>query len=325
VQKRRLLVFTDLDGTLLDPVHYDWRAAAPMLAELKRRHIPLILCTSKTRAEVDSLRRKMGHEDPYIAENGGILVVPWKFLGKPHGGRSLAREFVVKLGWSSAEMMRMLAKLAREAKVRVRGLHQMSAAEIAGMTGLTLAQARKARMREASEPFRFVDATPAQMRAFRAAARKRRIQVAEGARFWHLAMGADKGQAMMLLIHLTRIVEGLPVQTIAAGDSSIDLPMLKLADLPILMPRVDGEFDPQLTRAVPGAIRAAGAGPLAWAKSIQSAVARFEQTAVLAPTSLLPAAIADDRRVAARPEVFPLPVQAAQGKPRASRKKAASQ
>jgi len=54
------VVFTDLDGTLLDQETYSWEAARPALELLERQRIPWIIVTSKTRAEVEVLRREMG-------------------------------------------------------------------------------------------------------------------------------------------------------------------------------------------------------------------------------------------------------------------------
>ncbi len=45
---RPTLVFTDLDGTLLNHDDYSWEAARPALEELQRQSIPLILVSSKT-------------------------------------------------------------------------------------------------------------------------------------------------------------------------------------------------------------------------------------------------------------------------------------
>src|SRR5215467_11671757 len=73
--RMRTLVFTDLDGTLLDE-NYSWRGAESALAELRRLRVPLILCTSKTRAEVQKLRTALKNNDPYSVENGGMVVIP---------------------------------------------------------------------------------------------------------------------------------------------------------------------------------------------------------------------------------------------------------
>ena len=48
-----MLVFTDLDGTLLDHHDYSYDAALPTLRRLKKANIPLIFNTSKTAAEVE--------------------------------------------------------------------------------------------------------------------------------------------------------------------------------------------------------------------------------------------------------------------------------
>jgi mannosyl-3-phosphoglycerate phosphatase len=54
-----LLIFTDLDGTLLEQATYSFEAALPALQALRERNIPLIICTSKTRAEIEWFRSKL--------------------------------------------------------------------------------------------------------------------------------------------------------------------------------------------------------------------------------------------------------------------------
>ncbi len=46
------IVFSDLDGTLLDHHTYSFQEATEALDALRKRAIPLILCTSKTRSEL---------------------------------------------------------------------------------------------------------------------------------------------------------------------------------------------------------------------------------------------------------------------------------
>ena len=49
----KIIVFTDLDSTLLHPKTYSFDAAMPALKLIKEKDIPLILCSSKTRAEIE--------------------------------------------------------------------------------------------------------------------------------------------------------------------------------------------------------------------------------------------------------------------------------
>ncbi len=65
------IIFTDLDGTLLDHDTYAWKEAEPALDLCKTLKVPVILASSKTRAEMETIRREMSISDPFIAENGG--------------------------------------------------------------------------------------------------------------------------------------------------------------------------------------------------------------------------------------------------------------
>jgi len=67
----KTIIFTDLDGTLLHPQTYSFDAAMPALKLIKEKDIPLILCSSKTRAEIEVYRKKLDNQHPFVSENGG--------------------------------------------------------------------------------------------------------------------------------------------------------------------------------------------------------------------------------------------------------------
>ncbi|CAI2531932.1 Putative mannosyl-3-phosphoglycerate phosphatase [Serratia ficaria] len=85
---QHLLIFTDLDGSLLDHDSYSWRAAQPWLDRLAAAQTPLIIATSKTAAEVAPLRQRLGlQQQPFIAENGAQTVFPAGWREAPlHAG-----------------------------------------------------------------------------------------------------------------------------------------------------------------------------------------------------------------------------------------------
>lgn len=70
------LVFTDLDGSLLDHHNYSYRDALPQLRALERLQIPVIPATSKTRSEISQLRDELANEHPFITENGAAVLIP---------------------------------------------------------------------------------------------------------------------------------------------------------------------------------------------------------------------------------------------------------
>ncbi len=81
-QTTRLVIFTDLDGSLLDADTYRYDAARAALEELTACQVPLVLCTSKTWAEVEPLRQELGNTDPFIVENGGGVYIPSSYFSE---------------------------------------------------------------------------------------------------------------------------------------------------------------------------------------------------------------------------------------------------
>ena len=73
---KKAIIFTDLDGSLLDHRTYSYSAASPMLATLKKNKIPLIPVSSKTFDEIIILRRRLNNNDPFIVENGAAIYIP---------------------------------------------------------------------------------------------------------------------------------------------------------------------------------------------------------------------------------------------------------
>jgi mannosyl-3-phosphoglycerate phosphatase len=254
---RVALVATDLDGTLLDAETYDFAPARPAVEALRRAGIPLVLCSSKTREEMVPLAAAIGAGGPLVVENGGAVVD--------------ARGSVLVLGVERARLLAELPGLAREAGVRVRSFAEMSAGEVAALTGLPAEQAERARRREYDEPFVVEDPPgrdPEVDARLESAARRRGLQVTRGGRFHHLGGPADKGRA------LRAILQAAPAEgdVLGFGDAPNDLPLLLAATRPVLMPRPDGTLDPDLAARLPGAERAPGPGPAGWSAAVLTAL-----------------------------------------------------
>ena len=73
---RRMIIVTDLDGTLLHPRTYSFEEALPALKLVRERGVPLVLCSSKTRAELEVCRKRLDNGHPFISENGGGIYLP---------------------------------------------------------------------------------------------------------------------------------------------------------------------------------------------------------------------------------------------------------
>lgn len=265
----RIVIFTDLDGALLDGRSYSWHEAAEALAEISRGQIPLVFCTSKTRAEVEELRQKLGNEHPFITENGGGIFVPRGcFLQSMNGATRVGRYFCIALGQPYQRIVAELKRISAESNAPVVGFHQMSEREIAANTGLDLHQAALAREREFDEPFFFAGASPSAERKFLQLARDAGLEVARGDRFWHLFAGSDKGRAVRRLAGFYRETVGAPLHTLALGSSANDLPMLAAADVAVLLPSANRQFDAEVLARLPFARLARKPGPHGWNEEV---------------------------------------------------------
>ena len=265
-----LILFTDLDGTLLDQRTFSWREASDALHEIERRKVPLVFCTSKTRAEVEFLRRKMGSAHPFITENGGGIFIPHGYFPQRIEGAVTVKTYhCLALARPYAEILDALDEIAAEAGVEAVGFHKMSAKEIAENSGLDAQQVQLARQRDYDEPFFLAGATPKKEEAFIRLARERKMEVVRGTRFWHIHAGSDKGRGVReLMKHYRAARRGSKLRSIAFGDSANDLPMLLAADAAVLLPKPDGSSDETVTAKLPRIIRGSAPGPVGWNEAV---------------------------------------------------------
>lgn len=57
-----LLVFSDLDGTLLDSHSYDWQPAAPWLSRLRERMFPSFSVAVKLQRKCCTCKKRWGYK-----------------------------------------------------------------------------------------------------------------------------------------------------------------------------------------------------------------------------------------------------------------------
>ena len=133
---KQILIFTDLDGTLIDHDTYDFKEAQPTLDQLRSRSIPVIICSSKTRAEIEICRRRMGLSYPFIVENGGAVFIPsGAFDLRDLNYVEKGPYHVVELGVPYADLCTIWREIKKK-NFRMRGFSEMTIDEIAACTGL---------------------------------------------------------------------------------------------------------------------------------------------------------------------------------------------
>ena len=148
-----LIVFTDLDGSLLDGTTYSYEAATPALTALRELGIPLVLVSSKTRAEMEPLRERLGHHDPFIVENGGAVFVPHGLFDFPlERMRTRSPYQVIELGLPYHMLREVLKQIEHAVETPLQGFGDLSVEAIMQATELPYADAILAKQREYDEP-----------------------------------------------------------------------------------------------------------------------------------------------------------------------------
>lgn len=243
-----VVIFTDLDGTLLDSNTYSFEGALPALNLLKERGIPLVLSSSKTRTEVEHYRRLLDNHDPFIVENGGAVFIPKGYFPFPiselDSPPRRTDDFyeILELGVPYPSLVQALRDIREELDLDLKGFSDMEKEEVVALSGLSMAEATMALQREWGEPFR-ADLSPIDMERLEKAVLDRGLRLTVGDRFYHLTGANDKGQAVKALIRIYQSASGGEIKSVALGDSLNDLPMLQAVDIPILLPKSEGGFD----------------------------------------------------------------------------------
>lgn len=230
------VLFTDLDGTLLD--HHDYRPgpAAAAVTRLRAAGVAVVPVTSKTDAELGPIAAELGLCDGWITENGA--QIRWPDQAEP-----------TVLGVAYRQVRVGLSAAAAAAGAQIRGYGDMSDEEVADLTNLSTDQARAARSRRFSESFLLVRGDLAELQR---ELNRRGLQATRGGRLLTASGRHDKGTAVRA--YLAR----RPAVSWAVGDAANDAPMLAAVDRPYQVRRPDGRW---ARLDVPGVTLVDGVGP----------------------------------------------------------------
>jgi mannosyl-3-phosphoglycerate phosphatase len=270
--KDRILVFTDLDGTLLDYRDYSFEPARPALLRLRQSGIPVVICTSKTRAEVEAVRAELGNSDPFIVENGGAIFFPEGYFSvEIPAVRMDSGYLVVELGTSYSRILDVYSQMKDRLPGRLRGFSDLTVEEVARLTGLSQAEAVRAKKREYDEPF-LLDDPVTNLDIVRTMGESAGLSITRG-RYFHLTGDNDKGRAVRLVKDIYARADGIAPRTIGLGDSPNDLPLLENVDFPVLVQKPGGRYEPSIR--LDNLIFAPGEGPVGWSVAVRELVERL--------------------------------------------------
>ena len=264
---RKLIVFTDLDGTLLDHYDYSWQAAAPALQRLREEQCPVILNSSKTRPEIEALRKQMDNKAPFIVENGSAVCIPEQYFATQEQDLTIKR-----FGPNREDILKILDSMRKGYGYAFKSFNDMSVRELMEITGLDQASARMAKMRDASEPLIWMD-TDTRLHSFMSRLSGIGLSLIAGGRFYHVMGSVSKADSIDWLMNAYRdqnpAVEYLSV---GLGDSFNDIPMLEAVDIPVL---VEGRHGKEILVKRDDLIRTKEPGPAGWNQAMLNIIDRY--------------------------------------------------
>jgi len=262
------LLFTDLNGTLLDDGSSGIDPSLPALKILRRLGIPLIPVSSKTLPELEPFRHALKLKGPVVAENGAVIVYPGEATQVAPPGYHRLRDFLVD----------------RRANPNfdTLGFGDMALEEVMAATGLPREEAKLTRRRLGSEPLIWRGSEKG-LAAFREEAAAARLRLIQGRRFLHLLGDTDKGTAVRHVIKHLRNRARLVTHTIALGDADNDRDMLLAAEIPVIIRRPDGSHLSLPER--PDALVSEQPGAAGWNQVVLELLEKYTRQDTAAPHS----------------------------------------
>ena len=243
-----LLIFSDLDATLLDHNTYSFQEALPALQLIRERKIPLILSSSKTYDEMIVIRKELSNHDPFIYENGSGIY----FEGNK-----------VSLCTSHSEIRNLLQDLKK--RFSFTSFYDLGPEGIQKETGLDIYASERAYHREFTEPLIWKDSTQ-NLIIFKQLLQQNNLTAAQGGRFLTISSPKNKGDALLWVKKRYESIAKVKITTIGLGDSENDINMLNCADNAIIVrhpkklpPNINGHASLIITNAI---------GPKGWNEAI---------------------------------------------------------
>ena len=267
-QQVRMVVFSDIDGTLIDHHTYAATASLPAIQWLAERDIPLVFCSSKTLAEQEYLQHELGVRHPCILENGSAIAIPagyFKRLPRAFTRLRMERRGGFEVFILAHAAIEDLYSLLGEVP-GIRSFRNATDAEMQAATQLDGDALKNARLRMFTETLLRVP-EGADFEVFEAYLSNAGWQLSRGGRFYTIhSAQVNKGLAVKYLKKAYRLNSAAPFVFVAIGDSSNDAPMLAAADCPFLVRKHDETW---ASIRVRGLVKTALAGPDGFTQAVR--------------------------------------------------------
>ena len=231
MKNSQILIFTDLDGSLLNHNNFEFREIKNFILNCIKNGIKIIPNTSKTKSEIEVFLDQLGQNLPFVVENGAAI----HNLDLVHRKLRFKNNSLV-FSRSVNEILELFEKrIPIELKKRCSFLKDMSSIEQMKILGLNKKYLPFALNREYSMPLVF-DGSKELVNKFTVLLKKIGMKLHEGGRIYNICDDCSKGKAMTTLIEKLKNDFNFKSYTIVVGDSPNDISMLNVSDQPCIIP-----------------------------------------------------------------------------------------
>ena len=226
MNKNKILIFTDLDGSILDRDTFKFDQIKQYMKKVLNSGILIIPNSSKTESEIVEFNQELGENLAYISENGSVInglnLLNSNFPNKIILSREkeeLVEVFKNKVPENLQNKCKFISNLKKKDQINTFGL---------GETKLKYALDRKY-----TEPFLF-EGRKNEKKELTKILKKNSLTIQEGGRVINLCDNVNKVKSMNKILKIYKKIES-NIEVIAVGDNYNDLDMLKNSDLPCLV------------------------------------------------------------------------------------------
>lgn len=233
---QKWLIFTDMDGSLLDHHNYHFDEAIPTLKALAEQHIPVIPVTSKTQAEVELLRDSLRNQHPFIVENGAAVFIPVGYF-EQQPADTIERDgyWIKEFVAPRSRWQDLINALRPNYADQFKTFADAGIDGIIAMTGLNVHAAARAARRQYGEPVAW-HGNGKLKQDFIDELQQAGANILMGGRFMHVSGDCDKGRALKWLEQVYQSAwSEKNMASLAIGDSQNDQAMLEQADYALLI------------------------------------------------------------------------------------------